>query len=411
MEVKRFNIYLFIYLLLLLIFGIFFLWFKHGVVNDSTISEWLINYQGGFTRRGLIGKISFIIAKFFGLNLRDVIFIFQSFIYITFIFLTYNFLKDIKPNFINLLLIFTPIFILYPIAEIEVLARKELFLFISFILFLKISSMQFKKEYAFIYIFFTLPIVCLIWEPVFFFFPFVAMVLLLKLRKEKLFLKFLYILCAFLPSLIVLFLIIKFPLSDAGHAKMVLGLKEIFNENCYMSCELLKAKAGILNQFKGNFSYYFLDNSLRVSVFIRYLLIILIGFGPLFILSYFSVIKDKAIILLKKFNSLIPILLLLQSPVLILFSMASDWGRWVNISYTFSVLFYFYLVKNSMIEINYEKIDSFLKKIKKEFLVIFFIIFAFGWNPKTAITGDIASFPGYRIPIKVVKFIIFKFNN
>jgi hypothetical protein len=36
---------------------------------------------------------------------------------------------------------------------------------------------------------------------------------------------------------------------------------------------------------------------------------------------------------------------------------------------------------------------------------LFFVIYCFGWNPKTVITGDVASFPGYRIPYKVFKLL------
>ena len=108
---------------------------------------------------------------------------------------------------------------------------------------------------------------------------------------------------------------------------------------------------------------------------------------------------------------MLPILLILISPVLVLFAAGYDWGRWVNISYTFSVLFYFYLVKNNLIKIDLKKIDKFLKKQNKKIVILFFIIFAFGWNPKTVVTGDIASFPGYRIPVKIVKFTIWKINN
>ena len=36
----------------------------------------------------------------------------------------------------------------------------------------------------------------------------------------------------------------------------------------------------------------------------------------------------------------------------------------------------------------------------------FFIVFCFGWNPKTTMTGDVASFPGYRIPYKTLSFFI-----
>ena len=62
---ENINKNLFLYLLILLFFSIFFLYEKHNVGNDSTISEWIINYAGGFTKRGLIGEICiFSILKF-----------------------------------------------------------------------------------------------------------------------------------------------------------------------------------------------------------------------------------------------------------------------------------------------------------------------------------------------------------
>jgi hypothetical protein len=76
-------------------------------------------------------------------------------------------------------------------------------------------------------------------------------------------------------------------------------------------------------------------------------------------------------------------------------------------TYSFSILFYIYLFKNSIIS-NDLKIKNHLwnRIVKNKILVsIIFLIFAFSWNPKTVITGDIASFPGYRIPYKVFKII------
>ena len=138
MNLKKFNNYLLVYLFLLFVFGIFWLYVKHEVGNDSTISEWLINYQGGFTRRGLIGEICFQIAKYFDLRLRFVIFLFQSLMYSVFLILIYRFFRNISVNLAIIFAIFTPIFLLYPVAEIEVLARKETFVFIGFLLFLNI---------------------------------------------------------------------------------------------------------------------------------------------------------------------------------------------------------------------------------------------------------------------------------
>ena len=95
------------------------------------------------------------------------------------------------------------------------------------------------------------------------------------------------------------------------------------------------------------------------------------------------------------------------TPVLFLFAMGVDWGRWVNISYTFTVLFYFYLLKNNLLEINLEKIAkkiSFIQN-KKSLLVLCFIIYAFGWTPQTSLRGDVSSFPGYRVPYKTGKLL------
>ena len=76
--IKNINFYIFVYLSILFLFSVFFLYQKHDVANDSTISEWLINYEGGFTKRGLIGQLSIYLSNFFIIKLRDTIFILQT---------------------------------------------------------------------------------------------------------------------------------------------------------------------------------------------------------------------------------------------------------------------------------------------------------------------------------------------
>jgi len=40
-----------------------------GVSKESwNITEWLINYQGGFVRRGLMGEVIFVFYNYFGLS-------------------------------------------------------------------------------------------------------------------------------------------------------------------------------------------------------------------------------------------------------------------------------------------------------------------------------------------------------
>ena len=87
---NNYKNYLSIYISLLFLMSICFLYLKHDVGNDSTISEWLINYSGGFTKRGIIGQISIYIARIFDSELRDIILYLQVLIigiYFTFIFI------------------------------------------------------------------------------------------------------------------------------------------------------------------------------------------------------------------------------------------------------------------------------------------------------------------------------------
>ncbi len=406
MKVKKYNNYFFIYLSILFLFGIFWLYIKHLVGNDSTISEWLINYQGGFTKRGLIGEICFQIAIYFDLSLRLVIFLFQSLIYSIFLIMIYRFFRNTPTNLIIILSIFTPIFLLYPIAEIEVLARKETFVFIGLILFLNISNFNYSSNLPLYYIFFVLPIICLIWEPVVFFFPFIASILIIRLRHNQTATILSKITMCFIPALIVAMIIAVNPITPENHSIMESSLKENFGEDCYMACGMLLSRSSIISQFTQNYE------SVIFESLIRYPLIILIGFGPIFLLSFHTKLKVK-VLFYKHFKNLLYPILLVLTPALFLFAMGGDWGRWVNIGYTFTVLFYFYLLQNNLLEINLEKIAKkiFFIQSKKSLLVICFILYTFGWTPQTSLRGDVSSFPGYRIPYKTVKILYQKINN
>jgi hypothetical protein len=394
---KKINNYLSFYLLILISFSYFFLYIKHNVGNDSTISEWLINYEGGFTKRGLVGQLAIEFSRIFELKLRWVIFLLQSLACTIYFFFLYKLLGNLKIERITVLSVFTPIFILYPIAEIEVLARKEILVFSLFMSYLFIPRKSIFKMFSFI-IFTTFSI--LIWEPIIFFFPLVLIFEIIENKIERFNFDLLRIILSFIPSLVVVYFIIFFPLTTNEHNTMAFILKEEFGENCYMSCALLKSKSSIFQQFQGNFGKYSLE------IFIRYFLIHVIGFFPIIILLKNSTLKNKNLLLFKFFNKPIFIFLASLLPVIILFAMGYDWGRWVNITYVMLALIYFHLLLNNNLILNLEKLENnFIYKIKRKFFIIFFVIFCFGWNPKTVITGDIGSFPGYRIPYKVFKIL------
>jgi len=196
------------------------------------------------------------------------------------------------------------------------------------------------------------------------------------------------------------------PITPENFSIMESSLKKNFGEDCYMACGFLKSRSSIISQFLGTYEAVLFES------IIRYPLIILIGFGPIFLLSFNTKLKEK-ILFFKHFKNLLYPTLLLLNPVLVLISMMGDWGRIVNIGYTFTVLFYFYLLQNNLLEINFEEIEkriSFIKK-KKSLLVICFVLYAFGWTPQTNLRGDVSSFPGYRIPYKTVKILYQKINQ
>jgi len=84
--------------------------------------------------------------------------------------------------------------------------------------------------------------------------------------------------------------------------------------------------------------------------------------------------------------------------------MGYDWGRWVHISYVMTFILFIFLIKNNLINIDLIKLkNNKLNLVKKNFFIAIFIIFCFTWNPKTVVTGDVASFPIYRIPYKLFK--------
>ena len=385
-----------IYLISLFFFSAFYLFQKHTVGNDSTISEWLINYEGGFTKRGLIGQISVYLSYIFDIKLRVSILIFQILIIGIYYLLLHNFLLNLRLDNIIIFSIFSPIFILYPVAEIEVLARKETFLYSFFLLYFLLKNETYRNVYKII----ILPIAILIWEPVIFFFPYWFMIDFLEKKNDNIFKTFSKTFLYYLPAILIAAYIAFNPISSENHLQMANFLKTTFNENCYMSCGLLLTKSTIYDQ---HHAVIILLNFERI---LRYLLVILVGFGPLIILLKYSVFE--------KLNSLI-ISIMVSFPIIILFLMMTDWGRVVNMYYSFSILTYLYLYKNKKVYITKSIQNNFFNKLfqNKKILIIFFIVFAFGWNPKTSVVGDVGSKPGYQIPRKAIKIIYYKYikNN
>ena len=381
-----------IYISFLIFYVIFYLYFKHDVANDSSISEWLINYRGGFTRRGLGGELAIFLSNITNFSLRFSIFIIQFVLHVSYLYLIFIFLKNIKFNIIQIFALFTPIFLIYPVAELEVLGRKEIILFLFFLGSIILSSINIAPKNLNIFILVLFPIVCLIWEEIVLFAPYFLTIIIFK-NKLKTFKEiFKKTLIIFGPSIFIFGIIFFFPMDKDDHFVMCEFLKKEFQETCYMSASLLVENTIYFDTIN------FVHKNANYTHYIRYFLIFLVGFFPLHYLIKQNSFKKNNNFITNNFK-LYQIYLILYMPPILLFIFGYDWGRWINITYTFSVLLYFFLLKNDFIT-NYLVIQNpILSTIvnKKKFLIIVFIIFAFFWNPKTVITGDIATNTLYKI--------------
>jgi hypothetical protein len=384
----KFNQWFKIYLVVLYLFGSFFLYQKYNNLAEYTISEWLINYQGGFTRRGLLGEIVFQFSKVFLINVREAILIFQMITYLLYFFLIFKFLKNINKNALLVFAIYSPLFILYPFAEVEVLARKEIFVFISFLLVINIFEKPKIENKHFYYFALILSINTLIWEGVIFYLPFFIIVLIVKnsfIFNKSFLIKL--VLCI-MPVIIIFYFIVFFRLTENEVNIMCDSVNECYHAMLYLDNDLYSNIEEVTSQFK--FSYL-----------LRYILIFFIGFFPLLILLKNSNFKFKTKI---NINNTLPLFILMLLPNIIFFYIAVDWGRWMNISYTLSLLTYLYFYKNDYVKVSDKVINYNIFK-NKIFLVVLFIVFSFGWNPKTTMKEDVGSIPIYRKSLTIINYL------
>ena len=399
---RNWSNYFQIYVFALIFFGVFFLYSKHDVGNDSSISDWFINYEGGFVRRGLIGELITNFSIMLSLKLRDTILIFQLLFFTSYYFLIILFCKNLLQNRLIILAIFSPIFILYPVAEIEALGRKELIIFLIFLSYLLTDIKNFKVQIIYKVILF--PISILTWEPVFIFFSFVFLIDLFVFQIRNFDKKFFYLIASYLISIFLVILIYLNPFSQENHNVMRDFLNNEFGEICYMSCDFVGQQSS--NSFSELYQTFLVK--FKFTYALRYLIIILIGFFPLYLLSTYSKINHKKqILIISKFKNLFFPFLLAFLPSTVLYLVMYDWARVIHISYTFSLLTFLYLIKENFIEFSKQNVQSnYISKLSKKIFILVFFLFAFSWNPKVVMPDDVASKPIYAIPYKFYKYFI-----
>lgn len=383
------------YFIFISIAVVVFLFQKNNVPGDFSISEYLINYSGGMTRRGLIGTFFILLGNFISVPIRFVILTFQIIFHLLFLFFLFKLLIRNKKNIslVDFFCIFSPLFLIYPLAELESLGRKEILIFISF-LYLVYNNSRNLKIISILYSFFILPFIVLTWELVVLFFPFYLLVFILK-KNCKTLKDFFLIIAIFIPSIFAFIFIWINPLSIEGH-KIMCNTLQFLDNGCWGGSSMLVTATIYFDTFE------WIHDKANFFNYLNYLIYFFIGFFPIF----FTLLKVKNqfydIFLLNKLNNILLIFFLIYIPIPLIFIFALDWGRWINIVFSLTYILFIFLRERKFIKL--QLFNNF--QINKSIFFILFFLFCLSWHPRILLWEKTGTFPIYRVATKVIKFFV-----
>jgi len=382
------NKILLTYFLYLILGFIFFLTFHlNEFPIKYTFTDWLINYEGGFVRRGLLGQIVFELSKLLNIQIKFLILIFQISIYLIYFLLFFLLLSKRETNFFWLLIIFSPISFLYPMAELEALGRKDIFVITSFLIFSIINYRSFSSLlFSFIFIF-TLS--CLIHEITFFYIFHYLFVFYVKNKifiNQKLNIK--HYLVSFLSLGVLLYLNLYL------HNFVI--IEDIVNSYNY---ENLTALSGSFSHISPTIDSVFFKTFSKINIvtIARYGFLILISTIPFI---YFIKIKSDYENKYFNFQNIFISNILLSIP---LYLLIFDWGRVIYINYNFFIIIIIFIFNSNLINTKY--LQKKLEVISKPIKILFFIFICLSFSPKLLITDDLGSKPLYKSATKIFKII------
>ena len=186
-----------------------------------------------------------------------------------------------------------------------------------------------------------------------------------------------YLLIAGLVTLAMIFLNLYFKGNENIVLEICSSIKNFANINCFNEGKIADLKLSIEDHTlqKGNWNYG--ADSLYASYFKIYFIGFFVGFFPLIYLLLKSKISKTKI----KFLCFSPAIMLFL-PILFLFPifyMGADWGRYLYIAYSSSLIVTLFLIKNSIL---IQKNESSLlnKFISRPIFILIIFVYCFGWT-------------------------------
>ena len=120
------------FLIIILISSVIYSLWSVKLLNDFpwryVFTDWIINYEGGYIRRGLLGEMSINLSNFLNLNIKYVFLLIHLSTYLLFHLLFYKFFLSFKKNYVFYLLCFSPLVFYTQLLHLRHLREKRYFI-------------------------------------------------------------------------------------------------------------------------------------------------------------------------------------------------------------------------------------------------------------------------------------------
>ena len=382
------------FLISILISGsIYFLW-SVKLLNDFpwryVFTDWIINYEGGYIRRGLLGEISINLSNFLDLNIKYVFLLIHLSTYLLFHLLFYKFFSSFKKNYIFYLLCFSPLVFLYPITTFEAFARKEIFYITFFLLNCYLLIKIKNRNIAFFSTNLLVVLSYLIHETSILFIIFFYFSYYVFLTKNNYKVKISELGFIIIVYSILLFLL-SIPVTDEKLSEMIY----LVNQNFFELTKFSGAITWLQNDPSSAFLFLKYNHVSFKFVLqnILYLHFLLIFFYLLYINNFFKFGKYFFILTILSFFG-----------PLILFIVWLDWGRLVYIFYNFCLIFTFYCLYNDKeVFIKIDKLPI-INDLNYKLKLLVTVSYISLWTPKIFFYDDVEFFPLINLISDLVKY-------
>ena len=317
------------------LFGYAVMNIRHTSGSSWALGDWLINYSGGFVRRGLLGEIVLLVAKYIHLSPVYLVTFLQLGCYGVILVTVWTLLRTSQWPIWLIALVVSPATLAFPIVDSQAGFRKEIIYFAALAGLLFMFSRGWQRTWLLsLYLSIVILISAMSHEALLCFLPYYLAALTLGLRDFALAIKSFIV-----PAVIAV--IVGYAMSGhPGNATAASKICESVRESVQRpGFDLCSGAISAIGDDRRTARKRVIQTDCSAVVFRLYALLSLLALLPIVIgvvdLWRQSKCRKPVIVVMTAFCLSVP-------ASLILFIYAEDWGRWIYIHiFSLSLLLFF----------------------------------------------------------------------